>query len=691
MNKKMNDPGYNSKRNRFPALLATLMVLTISAPAGAHEAHDQEVPFITIWKTDNRATWRDDHLSGDDQIRIPGIGDEYTIEWEKVERVNDSWQAADDSLRGVGTGSDALTITFPEPGHYRVKISGDFREIRFKGERHDDIMPTPEYIYEYGDAEKLIEIEQWGDISWASMESAFYRALNLRVTAVDAPDLSQVSNMSEMFYHARSVNADFSHWDVSNVANMSSMFRFASSFNGNLSSWDVSSVTNMEMMFYVASSFNSDISGWDVGNVTNMRQTFARASSFSGDLSGWDVSNVRNMIATFFDAFSFNSDISGWDVGNVKYMSSMFASTLSFNGDLSRWDVGNVTDMSFMFRFASSFNGDLSDWDVSNVTNLEGVFHGAVSFNGDVSNWNVSKVTNLARAFYVASSFNVDVSNWDVGNVTNMRRMFQNASSFNQDLGGWNVSKVKDMSSMFSYATSFNGNMSSWDVGNVLRMHSMFHYASLFNGDLSNWDVSNVTNMIATFAGASSFDQDLSRWDMSNVTETNRMLSGSGLSVENYDKTLIGWSEQELTPGLTLGADSLRFCHSAEQRQYIIDNFEWKIIDAGIDDDCKVASSIEAEDKPQEFELKQNYPNPFNPVTVIPFSMAESGQVRLEVYDMLGRRMGVLVNGPIEAGRHEARWDGSSAASGVYLVRMTVDALESPHRFQFTRQVMLVK
>merc|ERR1711933_142128 len=53
-------------------------------------------------------------------------------------------------------------------------------------------------------------------------------------------------------------------WDVSNVVNMSSLFYDLTSFNGDLSGWDVSRVGNMKSMFFGATDFNANISGWDV-------------------------------------------------------------------------------------------------------------------------------------------------------------------------------------------------------------------------------------------------------------------------------------------------------------------------------------------------------------------------------------------------------------------------------------------
>jgi PKD repeat protein len=78
---------------------------------------------------------------------------------------------------------------------------------------------------------------------------------------------------------------------------------------------------------------------------------------------------------------------------------------------------------------------------------------------------------------------------------------------------------------------------------------------------------------------------------------------------------------------------------------------------------------------PLAFGLDQNYPNPFNPVTAIPFQMPKPGDVTLRVYDLYGRLVRVLAEGPAAAGFHEVRWDGkdsngSSAASGVYVVQI---------------------
>ena len=73
---------------------------------------------------------------------------------------------------------------------------------------------------------------------------------------------------------------------------------------------------------------------------------------------------------------------------------------------------------------------------------------------------------------------------------------------------------------------------------------------------------------------------------------------------------------------------------------------------------------------PANFSLRQNYPNPFNPSTEISFSLSEASNVRLEVFNIMGRRVGTVVNRRLEAGNHTVIWDGNATPSGVYFYRL---------------------
>ncbi|MBU1937185.1 T9SS type A sorting domain-containing protein [bacterium] len=73
--------------------------------------------------------------------------------------------------------------------------------------------------------------------------------------------------------------------------------------------------------------------------------------------------------------------------------------------------------------------------------------------------------------------------------------------------------------------------------------------------------------------------------------------------------------------------------------------------------------------------LHQNYPNPFNASTRITFDLPKAGLVILKVYDVLGRKVGTLMNGVQEAGCHSVLFDGSDLSSGIYFYRLEMGDL----------------
>ncbi len=88
---------------------------------------------------------------------------------------------------------------------------------------------------------------------------------------------------------------------------------------------------------------------------------------------------------------------------------------------------------------------------------------------------------------------------------------------------------------------------------------------------------------------------------------------------------------------------------------------------------------------PKVFALDQNYPNPFNPTTVVSFQLPMASEVRLVVYDLLGREVAVVANERRTAGSHEVRFDGSGLSTGVYFYRLTAG------KYTETRKMILVK
>jgi hypothetical protein len=94
---------------------------------------------------------------------------------------------------------------------------------------------------------------------------------------------------------------------------------------------------------------------------------------------------------------------------------------------------------------------------------------------------------------------------------------------------------------------------------------------------------------------------------------------------------------------------------------------------------------------PGAFALGAGYPNPFNPATVIPYALPVDARIDLSIYDVLGRRVAVLIEGQIAAGRHEVRWDASSLPSGVYLIALQARGASGTSLARLARSVVLAK
>ena len=88
---------------------------------------------------------------------------------------------------------------------------------------------------------------------------------------------------------------------------------------------------------------------------------------------------------------------------------------------------------------------------------------------------------------------------------------------------------------------------------------------------------------------------------------------------------------------------------------------------------------------PDNIWLGANYPNPFNPTTSIEYGLDYQAKVRLDVFDMLGRRVATLVDGVQQAATYTVAFDASHLASGMYIYRLQTQAQS------ITRSMLLIK
>jgi surface protein len=458
--------------------------------------------FITKWKFDAAAT-------------------SITFNTLTTGKVNYTWTALPSGNTGTGSFS-AITA-----GAEQVTLSG----LSIPAGNSVTLAMAPENLrrfYSSADRFKLIDVIQWGSVSWSSMNSAFYECIQLNITAKDVPNLYGVTDMKDMFNRAQFFNQDIGNWNTSNVTNMSGMFSNAVHFNQDIGNWNTSNVTNMSGMFSNADRFNQNIGNWNTSNVTNM--------------------------------------------------SSMFKSAGSFNQDIGKWNVGNVKTMYGMFEYAGNFNQDIGKWNTSKVTNVERMFFEAASFNQDIGNWDTRNITTMSSMFEATGNFNQDIGKWNTSNVFSMASMFARTTYFNQDIGKWNTSNVANMERMFDRAASFNQDISNWNTFNVTNMRNMFLGTLSFNQDIGKWNTSNVTNMSYMFSSAESFNQNIGTWNLSRITSMDGMLDDSGMDCDNYSATLIGWNKNNAeTRSIKLGAKGLKYGLSANQARNELGFKNWII------------------------------------------------------------------------------------------------------------------
>jgi hypothetical protein len=225
-----------------------------------------------------------------------------------------------------------------------------------------------------------------------------------------------------------SLSVLIAHWYGSKKAGLRKFFSF---FGGDkppvpIKDWDVSQVTDMSNLFAETPDFMEDISSWNVSNVQDMSGMFKNTRLFNKNINEWDVGNVRNMKEMFEGAKAFNMYLDQWNTGRVTDMSRMFANSKKFNRVIDTWNVSSVTNMEFMF-VNTSYNKPLSSWNVVNVVNMRAMFKNAVKFNQPLGQWGdkIKNIKNVDGMFESAREFRQDLSDWNLSKIGVPISMFE--------------------------------------------------------------------------------------------------------------------------------------------------------------------------------------------------------------------------------------------------------------------------
>ena len=223
----------------------------------------------------------------------------------------------------------------------------------------------------------------------------------------------------------------------------------------------------------------------------------------------------------------------------------------------------------------------------------------------------------------------------------------------------------------------------------------------LWQQEVSSFDAAESADgrYIATFGGRIVSAEDGTyigtAADRSVFLEEGDFLIGIDRAVTTYDLGGRQWAQSQMSGINECGGCQVQWGYVSKDKQYVFaaarDMTNPSTIPGpGIAFYQRMAvSSVAIEDETvidmAAFELMPLFPNPFNPSASIPFRMEHGADIRLEAYDLLGRRVAVLLNEWRPAGVHTVSFRSTGLSSGTYIIRMEVGD------FAATQQVVLLK
>jgi len=210
------------------------------------------------------------------------------------------------------------------------------------------------------------------------------------------------------------------------------------------------------------------------------------------------------------------------------------------------------------------------------------------------------------------------------------------------------------------------------------------------NGD-GGWNVLDIVTLanciLAENCGGridDASDASLIKKDNMLSIEANGFIGGVQMTLSHGSDFTIEMTDRALLADyLTTGNETRLLVISPETEELFsfTGDFEiTEIIVANSQDEVSVNLPLAA-----SFNLSDAFPNPFNPVTTMTLTMPVSGEMTVEVYNLLGQVVATLASGYMEASTYTLTWDASDASSGVYFIQADAEG------FTKTQKLMLVK
>jgi surface protein len=456
-------------------------------------------------------------------------------------------------------------------------------------------------------------MDNW-DVSWCSSLDGVPTATPAFNQYINSWNVGNNQRFGAFFNGATTFNRPLNNWNIGQhlmsdqPIRMESMFRSADAFNQDIGDWDVSKVSTMSNMFYHADSFNNGGVGgsgvgldtWDTSEVTLMTDMFNRANLFDQDIGTWDVGKVSGAHGMFESTLLFNSKpTSGnWGAnlpaGSEVNLSGMFGSSSVFNQDIGYFDTSRVWSMASMIsRGGGVFNNGgvggvgvgMDTWDVGNVRSFNRFLEQNVSFNQYLGSWtfltgditagtNTSVVANQlvdSSANFISSG--VVTGMRVINNVTKKQAVatlpsliyngqrnnnpapFKLIDTANVDyvaqgvVAGYIVNNIDAGTS--ATVVSVDGPKELTLTADIFPISNQRYSiqptqhlnlnADIFTSSSTSYTVFQGIDMLAMFSGCSTYTQSMTNWNTENVYDMGSMfLSCGDLSSTDFSQWNVG-------------------------------------------------------------------------------------------------------------------------------------------------------
>jgi len=498
-------------------------------------------------------------------------------------------------------------------------------------------------------------------------------------------------------------------WDTTSATSRAGRYCITDSPQGNYPAYaneaiSTTSILNLSGATYPVLSFwhkylinpgsgypNYDVDYAYVEVSTDAGFTWMIGASFTGYQNTWsqvlvDLRGYRTALTKvrFRLVSGCCSESDGWYLDNV---------------EIKEFNIGSAVSLPFSDGFEGGFGNWIRsgrDWDTTSATSRAGNYCIGESRTGNYPPYANSSIT-------IAGS--LDLTNTTFPVLSFWHKYLINPSSGypNYDVDHAYVEISTDAGFTWTIDTSFTGYQSTWsqvlvDLSDYRTdtIKVRFRVVSGCCAEDDGWYVDDVEvrdegvvpiqlhylNAIYTGKGRTA----LITWG--TLSEINNY----GFEVQKSQDATIGYETLPNSFVAGHGTTIVPYDYTFVDSSFISELPYYRLKQIDLDgtvhytDGVKISTPTGAEKIiPREFSLSQNYPNPFNPSTKIRFALAKSTNVKIEVFDLLGRRVAVLLNERKQAGYHEVEFSGENLSSGVYLYHIITP------EFQQVRKMALVR